>query len=83
MRQTLPKPKRSGSSFYYVLFKQKLWLKILNPLGGLPPKARNPLFASLSLSLCLSVSLSLRHISTWNCRRTDILRRTDFLTSTI
>jgi hypothetical protein len=60
VRQTLPKPKRSS----------------FHPLGGLPPKARKPLFRSLSV--CVSVTLiptyvpvSLRHISTWNCQRTD------------
>ncbi len=40
--------------------------RIYIPLGGLPPKARNPLFA-LSLSLLSLIISYLRHSSTWNC----------------
>ncbi len=51
VRQTLPKPKRSGSSY---------------PLGGLPPKAQKPLSWSLSFRHADSnICISLRHISTW------------------
>ena len=31
----------------------------LYPLGGLPPKARNPLFASICLSVYLSLSITI------------------------